>query len=468
VKRSCCTIRWRSQKPRRAKLRSESQFGLWQARRLIVFSATMRAWADGTPYGHLRPMSSPSVRRREAAAAATAVVCAGLATYFVAGNGVSLALMAAAAAYAYSLLGLGEISRERAIGLIGGAAAVGLGRILVATLRPFLDPSTWGTWDFLCFYLDGSVAIRGLNVYDPANYELVFNQLSLPFEPGSGFGRGILKVGFMYPPPTLLVFAWLGLLPFGAAQLLWYLLVLAGAVLVIFLVVPHIPTGVPRLERTLFAAALVMLSHAATVNMAFGQTLWFGLAATLAAMRAGPRLVSGFYAAVALLIKPFLLAVPAYLFLQRYWRSLAASIVTYAAFALLVVILFGFETTAAYFSVNPADRVPLSLYFQTINQSLLSTMLRLAQSFTPLETSPIAYPPFLVSALVVLTSTALLAVRLARTRDPLLLSLLLTCALLVYPGNLTAYSVFLIVPTVQLLERHPEVMRSPGLLAFIL
>jgi hypothetical protein len=186
VKRSCCTIRWRSQKPRRAKLRSESQFGLWQARRLIVFSATMRAWADGTPYGHLRPMSSPSVRRREAAAAATAVVCAGLATYFVAGNGVSLALMAAAAAYAYSLLGLGEISRERAIGLIGGAAAVGLGRILVATLRPFLDPSTWGTWDFLCFYLDGSVAIRGLNVYDPANYELVFNQLSLPFEPGSG------------------------------------------------------------------------------------------------------------------------------------------------------------------------------------------------------------------------------------------------------------------------------------------
>ena len=72
-------------------------------------------------------MSSPSERRHETAAVATAVVCAGLATWFVAGNGVSLALKAAAAAYAYSLLGLGEISREEAVGLIGGAAAVGLG-----------------------------------------------------------------------------------------------------------------------------------------------------------------------------------------------------------------------------------------------------------------------------------------------------------------------------------------------------
>lgn len=411
-------------------------------------------------------MDSPSLRRREAAAIATAVACAGLATYFVAGNAVSLALMAAAAAYAYSLLGVGRISRERAVGLIGGAAAVGLGRILVAAVRPLLNPSTWGTWDFLAFYLDGSVAIRGLNVYDPANFELVLNRLSIPFEPTPGFRVEILNLGFPYPPPTLLVFAWLGLLPFGAAQVLWYLLVLASGVLVIFLVVPHITTDVPRLERTLFAAALVMLSPAAIGNVRYGQTHWFGLAATLAAMHAGPGLVSGVYAAVALLIKPFLLCVPAYLFLQRHWRSLAASIVTYAVFALLVVILCGFETTAAYFSVNLADRMPVWLFSQGINQSLLGTLLRLAQSFAPLETSPIAYPPFLVSALVVLMSTALLAVRLARTRDPLLLSLLLTCAILVYPGTLSLYSVFLIVPTVQLLERHPKIMRSPGLLAF--
>ncbi|MGH9956344.1 MAG: glycosyltransferase family 87 protein, partial [Pyrinomonadaceae bacterium] len=351
-------------------------------------------------------MSSPSLRKREVAAVATAVVCAGLAMYFVAGNAVSLALMATAAGYAYSLLGLGRISRERAIGLIGGAAAVGLGRIVVAAVRPFLDPGIWGTWDFLVFYVDGSVAIRGLNVYDPANYELVFNQLSIPFEPTPGFVEDALNVGFLYPPPTLLLFAWLGLLPFDAAQVLWYVLVLAGGGLVIFLVVPHMATGVPRLERTLFAAALVMLSHAATVNVSFGQTHWFGLAATLAAMRAGPRLVSGLYAAVALLIKPFLLAVPAYLFLERYWRPVAASIVTYAVFALLVVILFGFETTTTYFSVNHADRQRVWVYSQSINQSLLGTLLRLAQSFIPVETSPIAYPPCLVLALVVLTPTA--------------------------------------------------------------
>jgi glycosyl transferase family 87 len=429
----------------------------------------VRTRHDGISYGRAGEyLSTPSLRRRETTAVATAIVCAGLATYFVAGNAFSLALMAGAAAYAYSFLRQGRISREKAVGLIGGAAAVGLGRILVAAVRPFLDPSNWGTWDFLCFYVHGSVAIRGLNVYDPANYELVFNQLSIPFDPTPGFREEILNMGFPYPPPTLLVFAWLGLLPFGAAQVLWYLLVLAGAVLVIFLVVPHIPTDVPRLERTLFAAALVMLSHAATVNMAFGQTHWFGLAATLVAMRASQRLVSGVCAALALLIKPFLLCVPAYLFLQRHWRSLAASIVTYAVVALLVVILCGFETTAVYFSVSPADRVPVGTFFQPINQSLLGTILRLAQPFTPLETSPIAYPLFLVSALVVLTSTALLAVRLARTRDPLLLSLLLTCALLVYPGTHTPYSVFLIVPTVQLLERHPEMIRSPGLFALII
>jgi hypothetical protein len=409
---------------------------------------------------------SLSLRRREAVAVATAVVCAGLATYFVGGNAVTLPLMAAVATYAYSLLGLGEISRERAVGLIGGAAAVGLGRILVAAVRPILDPSTKGTWDFLVFYLYGSVAIRGLDVYDPANFELVFDQLSIPFEPKPGLRAQVLAVGFPYPPPTLLLFAWLGLLPFNAAQVLWYLLVLAGGAIVIFLVVRHIPTdGRPSLDRTLLAATLVMLLPAAPVNVSYGQTHWFGLAATLAALRAGPRLVSGVYAAVALLIKPFLLCVPAYLFLQRHWRSSAASIVTYAVFALLVIILWGFETTAADFSVNLADRMPVWVFSQGNNQSLLGTMLRLAQPLTPLETSPIVYPPFLVSALVVLTSTAVLAVRLARTRDPLLLSLLLTCAILIYPGTHTAYSVFLIVPTVQLLERHPKVMRSPGLFA---
>lgn len=57
--------------------------------------------------------------------------------------------MAVAAAYAHPLLGLGKISRERAVGLIGGAGAVVLGRVLAAAVRPFLNPSTWGTWGFL-------------------------------------------------------------------------------------------------------------------------------------------------------------------------------------------------------------------------------------------------------------------------------------------------------------------------------
>lgn len=77
-------------------------------------------------------------------------------------------------------------------------------------------------------HLYGSVGIRGLNVYDPANFELVFDHLSVPFEPGPSFSAQVLAVGFPYPPPTLFLFAWLGLFPFNAAQVLWYLLVLAG------------------------------------------------------------------------------------------------------------------------------------------------------------------------------------------------------------------------------------------------
>jgi len=76
--------------------------------------------------------------------------------------------------------------------------------------------SSFQVWDFTSFYLWAKVAVQGYNFYLPENSQIIFNSLSLPSEDFQEFIEGIVRVGFLYPPPTMFYFYFLGYLYFDS------------------------------------------------------------------------------------------------------------------------------------------------------------------------------------------------------------------------------------------------------------
>ena len=89
--------------------------------------------------------------------------------------------------------------------------------------RNFQEPHEW---DFLCWYLDGSVAANGLNFYQPTSYQTTINSLVLPYAPSKAFISNIVDVGFKYPPPSMFYLITLGYLSYNRDIFYGYQLIL--------------------------------------------------------------------------------------------------------------------------------------------------------------------------------------------------------------------------------------------------
>ena len=114
------------------------------------------------------------------------------------------------------------------------------------------------------------------------------------------------------------------------------------------------------------------------------------------------------------------------------------------------VLSFGLETVLDYVRAKSRVRGGSTPWLHTewVNQSLLSTLLRQADAEVPVSQA-IWYPPFLLVGGAVGALSTWLAWRLARNGDKLTLSLLLSAALLLYPGVLKPYGMLMLIPLVQ-------------------
>lgn len=307
-------------------------------------------------------------------------------------------------------------------------------------------------WDFQPFWLSSRLALRGENFYDPSQYR----QLPSGLRPTAEFKREFLDVGLNYPPPTMLLFAPLGLFDIHTAILLWY--VVNGAILAldIFLLWDaFLPaTGAVGLATT---AALMLMLRGTLSTVYYAQTNFIVLLLLLLFWRDRARARGGMWLAAGTVVKPLLGLFLVFLLASRQWRVLAGACATLALLSAVAIASFGPATCWSYFAASSLTRLPASVYTEIVNQSLLATILRLTK-YPSSGASPVMQPLYLACAFVLTGITGVLVVRHG-ARDDWSLALTLTLALLLYPGTLEHYSVQLMVP-ILLLWRERELL--PG------
>jgi len=317
-------------------------------------------------------------------------------------------------------------------------------------------------WDLPISWFNGYVAAHGLNFYDPENYRRLSG--ALPLTPA--LISFVISVGFHFPPPTIFLFLPLGFLGIKTASVLWYV-VMSGVIALDVGLLARLFLGGTASGR-LLAAALLLLLRPAMATVWFGQTNFFVVLMLLLFWRDRATLRGGAWIALGLLIKPVVAVLLLYAVIARRWRAIVGTGVVLAVLSALTIAVFGWDTFATYFGHNPVQRMPAEAYTESINQSLLATVLRLT-GYDFSHRSPLLCPPF-VFLVASLTATTTWLVHRASTSgdDDLALALTIPFGLLVYPGTLAHYSVDLILPFLLLWSRRRTLPWGPtGVIAFL-
>lgn len=337
-----------------------------------------------------------------------------------------------------------------------------MGVVAIAFIVPLISISTQNSqnlneWDFLTFWLDGQVASRPLDFYDPANYREVMGDRPCSRE----FDEAILSVGFRYPPPTMFLFVGLGYLDFQTGLAYWTLINLFFLCICFFLIW-HIFFRNEKYCGFLFSTMLLMLLPASSSTFVFSQTNFIALALFSIYWILNSKLGGGVFFALAVLTKPFLAVVALVPLLHRKWAVLLGIAATAVGTCLLSILFFGAEIFLSFFTDNPSSRMPDWVYLEGINQSLLSTVLRLFAD-VPGEIAWLWKPVFFLSlcALFGLSSWAV-SRDARRLGSGWQISIMVLLSLMVYPSSMSHYSVFLIFPVMVLWSLRREVAGGPS------
>lgn len=312
-------------------------------------------------------------------------------------------------------------------------------------------------WDFLTFWLDGRVAAEGNNFYQSRYYYEALG--SIPTS--ASFREEILDVGFRYPPPTMFLFLPLGLLDLSRALVFWYVLHSIFLIFSVFLLAKTFVNGT-HVPGYLIAAVLVMILRPTLQTLWFAQTNFLVLVMILLFWRYRATFWGGIFLAVGILTKPVLVLMFAYLAIRRLWRSMMGVAVGGFLASVASVLVFGYHTFWSYFTEFPPSKMPRFVLSEDVNQSLQATILRLGE-FAPTRMAFLfSQQSFLVAAAGLFFLSAWLIHKLGPRGDDVSLALMLTLALLVYPGTLVHYGVLLVVPLTWMWTHRKEIPVGNG------
>ena len=311
-------------------------------------------------------------------------------------------------------------------------------RIIHIISDGFINPPQW---DFVTIWMDGRIARQGLNFYLPSNYL----NYPMPVKTGQDFAAEFLKVGFGFPPPTILMFYPLGWFDnISIAYLFWQMLMVASIVISIFLLWKLFLDRNNKLGL-LVSGALVFLLPATYSTLIYAQTNYIVVLAMLLYISYSEYYSGGIWISLGFLVKPYVGMIFLFAAIRRQWRTLIGSIVSYVFLSISTLLLIGFTTFAGYITQRPVSKLPDSVYTESVNQSLLAQILRFSH-YDFSGRSPLINPVFILLAIILLTITCVLTFSIKKEDSIWTLVLTILTALLIYPGTLTHYSVILIIP----------------------
>ncbi len=291
-------------------------------------------------------------------------------------------------------------------------------------------------WDFPHFYVAGRTAWEGRSFYDPHQLRQTYYALSAttPVPPA-----WLSEVGYWYLPPSALLLAPLGALPYRLALTVHYLLqagFFAGAVYVLHRAMP-IAGG----RRGLIAALALSLAFAPVVStFSVAQIVpgaLFFVALAFALLPDRPTW-SGAALALGSLYKHLLLIPAALAVLLGKRRVFGGYLATALACCAMSLAVFGTDAWTDFARFGPTSRPP-SLAVDPVVQSLLGTLLRtFGRDPSPHLLQNILYWPHVLAAaaLTLITLIACAKGRHGRHSKALSFGCLLALTLMVYPNTL--------------------------------
>ncbi len=304
-------------------------------------------------------------------------------------------------------------------------------------------------WDFFCFWLDGRVALLLRDVYAPVNFHALGDSLRVPQD----FLREFLDVGFLYPPPSIVWFAPLGLFAdVHSAIVAWYVFLIATAAGAVYLLWSILFRDQGPLALAAIAA-LVLIFPSSNATLEVTQTMFLALTFVLLFMRERSEWRAGLWIALAISVKPFLAFLLICPIVMRAWKALASTALSMIALTAVALLLIGPASFMTFVRANPASRVPPSLYTELSNQSLLSWILRLTHR-QPGQVIVRNESLYLLVAGAIVLATVALCIRAAKIDRDTVIVLALLVGLLVYPQTLYFYALLLLVPIGVLCKRR--------------
>lgn len=300
-------------------------------------------------------------------------------------------------------------------------------------------------WDFYLFWSYGRAAVEGLNPYVQDN--LV--HMVMPLRPSEGL---VNELFFFYPPPSLFLFVPLGFTDIHTAYILWNIIQGVMLVLVIHLLKRLFWTPHDHIQNTLSITTLVILFTPTVFTIEMGQLNIILLLFVLLFWKDRDSFRGGIWLAIASFVKPIALFLLLYVLLKRKWQLFGSMLVSMAVISIVTILCFGSDMFISYFIDNPiSSDMPLYLYTEEINQSILGNILRIT-NYDIANHSPYVHPLFIGAVLTLLAISSLTIYFLDQNNEDWLLGLNITLALLVFPKTLTHYSFLLLVPMLLLLK----------------
>lgn len=290
-------------------------------------------------------------------------------------------------------------------------------------------------WDFTCFYLYGKVAALGYNFYSPENFQAIFKSIDIPFQQSElgGFINEVVNVGFPYPPPTILYFMPLGYLSFKSALFVWTIFNIIIVISCIYLIYDLFLKSY-RLNGLFLVSILFFILGPSLSTISFSQTNFILLLLLLLMKKFEDRNISGIFLAIAFFTKPYMIIFGLFFLIRLKWKPILYCALSTILILGVTMIMVGKEPLVSYIIDNPSQRIPSIMFYEGINQSLHSVLLR--SNFISLNESKIFI--FIASGVLILTILHLLYLVRKKFYD-YIWAILLLVGLLLYPGTLSYY-----------------------------
>lgn len=311
-------------------------------------------------------------------------------------------------------------------------------------------------WDFPAFYLDAAVGASGMNIHEPGSYREVAPTVTIPVALGDEFVHEITEVGFLYPTPSMFLFVPLRLFEFDNAHAVWIGFLGLGLILAVVYTWRWLDRE-HSWQSLLLIGVLLVYMGPTWLTAEFEQTNYLNLILITLFLSAPDNRTRGLIAGLAPFVKPIMGFLALGLILERRWPAVRMALIANVAAFGLAGLVFGFDSVASYFLHPPNGRLPLWVYTQDVNQSLLAGILRATGETDPSRIGS-GNPLFLLAALCLTLPTLLVASHLLRRGQQLGYALLLMLALLLYPSSLVHYGVLTIVPVLFLLKERQSWM----------